>query len=140
MSSRKYGQKGYQDGESEPRKRSAVKKPRSEGPRGRGLGKPTRSVRRCAQCGADQSRAEPAGVAHDAQCANCGTDLHTCTNCRYFEPSVAMECRAEIQQRVARKRSRNDCELFEFKEAQEFGDESPGDEDVRAAFDALFRL
>lgn len=139
MSDRKYRQRGYQDddrGESRPRGPRAPRE-RPEGPRGRGLGAPTRTVFRCAACGA---AAELAEVGFEAVCAACGTDLHTCTHCRHFDTSARFECRQEIPERVMGKSKRNRCELFEPKQAKEMDGERAAPDDPRAAFDALFKL
>lgn len=51
-----------------------------------------------------------------------------------------MQCRQPIEERVAKKAERNQCELFEPRYKQEFAasSERPRD-DPRAAFDALFK-
>jgi predicted RNA-binding Zn-ribbon protein involved in translation (DUF1610 family) len=141
MSDRKYRQKGYQDSdrpEKGRRRRSGPSGPRREGPRGRGLGRPTQSVFRCSACGTRITLLERLQV--DATCAECGADLHTCTHCQHFDTSAPLECRQPIRQRVSPKAKRNDCELFEPRAKQEFGTESKrSPEDPRAAFDALFK-
>lgn len=153
---RKYRQRGYQDtGRSEERGSRPPQRPRErpEGPRGRGLGRPTESVFRCAACGEKRLLTGAADeVPVDAACARCGADLHACANCPQFDTGVRWECRrhAEIPARVPKKRARNECPLFEPKTVQEFGSEGgkpgpdssgkPGPADPRAAFDALFKL
>lgn len=145
MSDRKYRQRGYQDEERGERsgRRPPAPREKQPGPRGRGLGAPTRSVFRCASCGRVTEGAE---VGLEATCAGCGTDLHSCTHCRHFDTSSSLECRRPIAQRISSKSKRNRCELFEPKLAQEFDQEhsAPGDpgdpDDPRAAFDALFKL
>ncbi len=107
-----------------------------EGPRGRGLGKPTGTAFKCAVCGAKQlsSEVEPA-----AQCTKCGADLHTCSHCVHFDSSAVHECRQRITVRVVAKARRNDCELFEPRTTQEIGSDGGGaPSDPRAAFNALF--
>lgn len=116
-----------------PRERPA----RPEGPRGRGLGAPRATVFRCSRCGDLQSEQSPAG---DAVCAQCGSDLHTCTHCAHFDTSSRFECRQELAQRIAKKDLRNECELFEIKRTQEFAAEAEPAEDARTAFDDLFNL
>lgn len=147
MSDRKYRQRGYQDDDRGdrrgPRRRGPREKP--EGPRGRGLGAPTRTVFRCAACGhIAELGAEDAALGFDAACAGCGAALHTCTHCRHFDTSARFECRQPLTERVASKTKANRCELFEPKAAQETEEEqraAPGDpDDPRAAFDALFKL
>ena len=139
MSDRKYRQSGYQDNEPrEKRSRPSGPREKSDKPRGRGLGKPKRSVFRCSRCG--QSQAVGQDVAFDSTCSGCGDDLHACTNCTHFDSSAPMECRLEIAERIAKKSKRNQCDLFEPKTTQEFDKESPPPDDARAAFDALFKL
>lgn len=138
MSDRKYRQSGYQDSGDRPKdRRSAPARPRDPltGPRGRGLGKPTATVTRCAVCGAEQSRGE---IDVAAVCAKCGTDLHTCTHCLSFDASAPNECRQAIAVRITSKAKRNQCESFSAKQAQEQAKDSGPPDDPRSAFDALF--
>ena len=138
MSERKYRQSGYQDEEPrEKRSRPTGPREKSDKPRGRGLGKPTRSVFRCSRCG--QNHALGAAVAPDASCSGCGEDLHTCTNCTHFDSSAPMECRKPVPARIGGKAKNNDCELFEAKVTKEFSADSGRPDDPRAAFDALFK-
>ncbi len=144
MSDRKYGSRGYMQGDrEEPRREQpsgAGSRPREkpDGPRGRGLGAPTESVFRCAVCGAKQEA--PAVGALAATCRQCGTDLHACSQCRHFDTSVHNECRKQVPVRIAKKTQRNECALFEPKLAQVFAAESGRPSDAKSAFDALFKL
>lgn len=141
MCARKYRQKGYQDEDSEPR-RVARQEPRRqrEGPRGRGLGAPTRTVFRCRECGEAAVETE---VERASTCKRCGAALHACVNCAHFDPSSPRECRQPIVERVVSKTKANDCELFAAKVVAELGDEAKGRRDepssARAAFDDLFK-
>ncbi len=136
MSDRKYRQRGYQD--DTPRREKAERPAagrREAGPRGRGLGKPVGERSKCARCGARVTAAPAPG----AVCGACGAHLHTCTNCRHFDPSARFECRLPVPERIAGKAADNECDRFEVKVVQEVGD-SDRPEDARAAFDALFDL
>lgn len=137
--SRKYRQRGYQD--DEPRKgrhRSEPRPQRSEGPRGRGLGRPTATVFRCARCGSKQTVSD--GIRPEATCSSCQTDLHTCTNCRYFDTGAVNECRAEISVPISKKSTRNECELYEPKEAKEVASSESEPSDPKSEFDSLFNF
>ncbi len=141
MSDRRYRQRGYQDDAArEPSSRDPqTPRERPEGPRGRGLGAPTATVFRCARCGHQVSDWE-AGIALEATCAGCGSDLHTCTHCAHFDPSVRFECRQPIPARIPNKARRNDCDLFAPKLTQEHArQESGGTKDARSAFEDLFK-
>ncbi len=148
MSDRKYGHRGYQDSDRDNDRsdRRGPRRPpeRKPGPRGRGLGKPTATVFRCAVCGEKQfpgaPQATPIGL--ESTCWKCSGDLHTCTHCRHFDSSAAGECRASAPEYVASKAKRNTCELFEARATQEFAEDLGGDtpSDAKSAFDALFKL
>jgi predicted RNA-binding Zn-ribbon protein involved in translation (DUF1610 family) len=139
MPDRKYRQKGYQDeGRPERPRGQGPPRERREGPRGRGLGSPTATVIRCATCG---KKIEPEEIPFDATCIHCGADLHTCSNCLYFDPAVFNECRQAVPVRIPKKTKRNECTLFSPKLTQEFKKDAPGGAaEARAAFDALFKL
>lgn len=139
MSSRKYRQKGYMDDDRPERKESRpASKPRSDRPRGRGLGAPTETVFRCARCGTKETLSGPVEPAQT--CRSCGSDLHTCTNCRYFDTSAPNQCREAVPAPIAKKATRNECELFMAKGVKEFKADSGKSVDPKDAFDALFDL
>ena len=135
MAGRKYRQSGYQD--DEPRERGGRPGPGQpkEGPRGRGLGKPTATVCRCAVCGAEQEGA----IAVASECRGCGADLHTCTHCVHFDASAPLQCRQPIAERVAAKAARNRCQRFEVRVTAERAADSDTATSGKAAFDALFK-
>jgi hypothetical protein len=163
--SRKYGQRGYQEGErrepsgaggrsgggSSVRREPPAPRHNLDRPGGRGLGAPDQQVFRCAVCGADQEA--PGAEAFAAVCIKCGAELHSCTNCASFDTGSPWECRrwqerqalpAQAPDRrpgpVTRKSKGNDCPLFSAKTTVEFAKEKPADPaDPRAAFDALFK-
>ena len=139
MSDRKYGQRGYMDDEPrEKRSRQQVPRERSEKPRGRGLGAPTKNAFRCNRCG--HSLAAGQAIAVDATCPDCGEDVHSCTNCSHFDTSARFECRQELSEPILKKAKRNQCELFSPKTTVEFDTDQPSPSDARAAFDSLFDI
>lgn len=140
MSDRKYGQRGYQESDERERSRGTdgPRPDRREGPRGRGLGRPTESGFACGRCGAKLPLVDPPAV--DATCAHCGNDLHTCTNCRHFDTAARFECRQPIAQRIASKSKRNSCELFEPRLVRTFESAADRPDDARSAFDDLFKI
>jgi hypothetical protein len=140
VSDRKYRQRGYQDRGEERQKRQAeapAKKDNTFGPRA--IQMPgTRTVSRCAQCGALlQSLAEP-----PSQCPKCGFELHSCKQCTYFDPSSRFECTQPVPERVPRKDVRNACTFYSMrvmveKETSTGGSARP--DDARRAFENLFK-
>ena len=135
--SRKYRQAGYQDDERTSSRPAPRRRPDREGPRGRGLGAPTRKVFRCRDCGAEQPLDRRTDA--DAVC-ECGAALHSCVNCAYFDTSARFECRQPIPERLPSKTRANDCEHWSEKVTVETdGGRGDGPSDPRAAFDALFK-
>ena len=124
------------DDSPERREPKGKPKPRSDRPRGRGLGAPTETVFRCARCGTKETLSGP--IASVQTCRSCGSDLHTCTNCRHFDTSAPNECREAVTEPIAKKSTRNECELFRPKGAKEFKADSGKQDDPKDAFDALF--
>lgn len=155
--SRKYGQRGYMEGERRdppgrggrgagPPAHSEPPPPRHnlDKPRGRGLGAPDQEVFRCAVCGTAQAAPPPEALA--ATCEKCATDLHTCTHCTHFDTAAPWECRRWQERQAAglravpKKSKRNECTLFTARATLEFAKEKPAEpDDPRAAFDALFK-
>ncbi|PWT90031.1 MAG: hypothetical protein C5B54_07940 [Acidobacteria bacterium] len=98
-----------------------------------------RSGIRCARCGKTLP-ASQGEVAFDSTCASCGAELHTCTNCAFFNTSARWECSKPIPARVAPKDARNECTFFSPRVFVERTFESGvTPEDARKAFDALFK-
>jgi hypothetical protein len=112
-------------------------------PRGRGVGIPAGATFKCARCGSEKKDAE---IGFDTTCSSCGSALHSCTNCNYFDTGSLFQCRKPVEVKVDSKTKANDCALFEPKTIRnlksarttmEAGTGSPTD--ARAAFDALFK-
>ena len=110
--SRKYRQPGYMEREDREKKPKAQPQAR---PKGSGARVETRfqMVTRCNNCAAEIQIAERITVTE--KCRNCGTDLHTCRNCIYFDPSARNECVQPVEVRVVNKSANNFCTFFEPK-------------------------
>lgn len=52
-------------------------------------------------------------------CPFCGTDLHVCLNCVFYEPGVYNDCRESQAERVLDKGRSNFCDYFCFRDAKE---------------------
>jgi hypothetical protein len=143
MSDRKYRHRGYmeddRDRESKPRQRPKADGARryDDAPRGRGLGAPTAVAFKCSRCGHE---AEPAEIAPGATCTSCGSALHSCSNCTFFNTGARFECQKPIPARVESKTKGNDCEFFRPKAVRDLKAAQPEKTtDARSAFDALFK-
>ena len=64
----------------------------------------------CAACRADLGTIERIG--RRDTCPRCGTDLHSCRQCRFYDPRAANECREPQAERVLDKERSNFCDYF----------------------------
>jgi len=138
---RKYKQRGYMEEAGQPRKKERQRPAKPAGLKRYGMRESgtARSGIRCARCGRTLSGMEEVRV--DSTCENCGADLHTCTNCAFFNTSARWECSKAIPARVAPKDVRNDCTFFSpavFVE-RTFESITSTPQDARKAFEALFK-
>jgi hypothetical protein len=145
---RKYRQRGYQDDDRdrtakpkapraapEPGAPAGARRISQDGPKT--INMPGyREVVRCAQCGNVGS----AAVAYDGRCPRCGTDLHACAQCNFFDPGSRFECMQTIPARISPKNARNSCELFTPRTTVERETTTPRTDDARKAFDDLFKF
>ena len=136
---RKYRQRGYKDTAKDkerlpkqaPAQKGEIRTPRMPA---------FKEVTRCALCGTGVN-IDLGGVAVDARCTKCNSDLHSCKNCINFDPGARFQCRKPVTERVVKKDLGNNCELFEPKKTIERETTTaPTDlNDPRAAFDRLFK-
>lgn len=108
----------------------------------------------CYACGAALRFDGPVG--RRTTCPDCDADLHTCYNCRHYDPASAHECREPQTEHVVDKDASNACDLFQLgdgasrrrrssRAAREqlgalFGEApSAKEEDPRDALEALFK-
>ena len=147
MSDRKYRQRGYQDDDRDrPPKPSARPAPEPGAPAGarrisqdgpRTVNMPGfREVVRCAQCGA----VIDANVGFESRCPRCGVELHSCSQCTYFDPGSRFECMQPVTARISPKNTKNPCTLFTARTTVERETTTPRVDDPRKAFDDLFKL
>jgi|SRR5579863_178989 len=162
---RKYRQHGYQDsdrdssGNNGPRR---DERPRPPGPRppidvtGPRLPRLVQAVAasRCFNC----STPFTADTDFRGVCPKCGTALHCCKQCAYFEPSTRFQCLKPVAVRIVVKDQANECELFKPRVTVARDGAAPpaslpgggppaganipeprNANDARAAFDSLFK-
>ena len=132
MADRKYGQRGYRETEKEGGGRPEG----PSGPRSPGM-LPTRTVLRCADCGA----LLPSLTDGFSQCPKCRAELHACQQCAHFAPGQRFECIQPVPERISDKRARNECTFFSLRATVE-RETSAGSgraDDPRSAFNDLFK-
>jgi len=138
LSDRKYRQPGYMDSGGDRSKGKSAPQPRPEqtfGPRVVNM-PGTRTVSRCAQCGAVlPAMAEPA-----SQCPKCGFALHSCKQCTHFDPASRFECGQPIPERIAKKDAHNNCSSYSVRVMVEKETTAAvRANDARKAFENLFK-
>lgn len=92
----------------------------------------------CWRCGASLAE-EPLPLAREAACAQCGTALHACRLCLFYDRGVANECREPIAERVVDKVRGNFCGYLTPR-AGAHATAGPGAAVARTGLDALFGL
>ena len=79
-------------------------------------------------------------VAKASTCPSCGSALHVCANCSFFDTGSRFECKKPIAKRVESKTAANDCSFFKPKTVRDLRAAQPEKAvDARSAFDALFK-
>ena len=53
------------------------------------------------------------------ECPTCGSDLHVCLNCTFYEPGAHNECREPMAEYVGVKDRANFCDMFRFRDTSE---------------------
>jgi hypothetical protein len=133
---RKYRQRGYDDSRRDRPARNNSRPPETFGPKTPKL-PGAHEVSRCANCG----KVLPTGFDPGGKCAYCGTDLHSCKQCSYFDTSQRYECSQPIPARIARKDTKNVCTFYSPRVTLErqTAPDSFRATDPRKAFEDLFK-
>ena len=69
-------------------------------------------------------------------CEKCGSDLHVCLNCRFYDVTKSNACTETQAERVQEKGRATYCDYFSFKEE---GAEKTGKEAAKNLWDELFK-
>ena len=94
---------------------------------------------RCWSCGTGLPYARYATVPREEDCPHCGTDLHSCRNCRHHDPSVNNQCREPDAEWVTDRERANFCERFQLAEDRVVRPESGRSGEARRKLDDMFR-
>lgn len=94
-------------------------------------------TRHCQKCGTVYGLNGNPG--RSETCERCGSDLHVCLNCIFYDRAVAYQCRERRADPVGEKHSANFCEYFDFVR-REFSANTEAAARESAARDALKRL
>lgn len=88
----------------------------------------------CHRCGREVGAVERVG--RRAACLACGSDLHCCRNCGFYDAGYHNQCREMQAERQVDKDIGNFCDYFSFAERTSSG--AAGSESTRAALAGLF--
>ena len=86
--------------------------------------------------------AEGLEIFRSTQCSRCGASLHSCVNCRFYQPGSHYDCHETIDEEVRDKEAANFCDYFSVNPHPASGN-STADEAkkaARSAFDNIFSL
>ncbi|MBI1747415.1 MAG: hypothetical protein HYR55_12605 [Acidobacteria bacterium] len=74
-------------------------------------------------------------------CAHCGSDMHCCRNCVYYDPRAPRECREPVAELVRYKDRANFCDYFDPRKDEMVGGEKKAvsHDQARKAWDNLFK-
>lgn len=72
-------------------------------------------MKTCFKCG---KPIETEKVSFREECRGCGSDVHVCLNCVFYEPGRSNDCREPQAERVREKDRANYCDFFRFKETE----------------------
>jgi len=76
-------------------------------------------------------------IGRQTQCPYCGSDLHRCLNCVFYERGAYNDCRESQAERVLDKSRSNFCDYFRFRDGVGKSGASPAD--PKEKLQALFK-
>ena len=91
----------------------------------------------CWNCGAGPID-EPMPLAREARCRACGSDLHVCRQCRFYDTSKGKSCAEPVADEVRDKERANFCGYFELNAAAHVGSDAA--DAAKRDLEALFGL
>jgi len=78
-------------------------------------------------------------VARLDTCPHCGSNLHCCKNCRFYDPDVHNECLETTADFIRDREGPNFCSHFEIKNRDEAPEADYSAGAAKAKLDALFK-
>jgi hypothetical protein len=94
----------------------------------------------CWKCGANIELKPGERVTSRDECTQCGADLHSCRNCRFYDTSRNNQCAEPQAEWVRNKEASNYCDYFEpSSRAAARIASSSASENAKKKFDSLFR-
>lgn len=91
----------------------------------------------CSSCGA--KTAFQGVVSREATCEQCRAYLHSCRNCRFYDPTAYNECSEPMAERVVEKESANFCDYFAPSSETAVGNHSESKSQAKEVLEKLFK-
>jgi hypothetical protein len=93
---------------------------------------------RCSVCNTGIPLGPDERVGFRDTCSSCHSDIHTCRNCDFYDPSVYNECRESSAERVADSSRINHCDWFS-PNTEAGGSTNDVRSDALSSLDSLFK-
>lgn len=77
-------------------------------------------------------------LARQAQCSACGTQLHVCRQCQFYDRSVSNQCKEPVAEYVQEKTRANFCGYFQIKADAYQEQDSSAAQDAKKQLESLF--
>jgi hypothetical protein len=94
----------------------------------------------CWKCGNSIDLAPATRVGTRDVCPSCDSDLHSCRNCRHYDPAKHNQCAEPQAEWVRDKEASNYCDSFSPGGARSGPRSTAGGENARKKFDSLFKF
>ena len=78
-------------------------------------------------------------VSRRDQCSNCGSDLHCCRNCDFFDEYAHNKCREPQAEYVSDREKGNFCDYFRFLLSGGIDAQKDAKEKAKTEWETLFR-
>lgn len=96
-------------------------------------------MKRCHECGAPWNEQGQPGSRED--CLKCGSPLHACANCRFYDANALEWCNEPMarDEKPSNERSGNVCSWFMFRDPDEDKFNAEKSKSARLELEKLFR-
>lgn len=93
----------------------------------------------CWSCGRELPYRVFCPVPRESECPGCGGDLHSCRNCRHYDPGVSNKCREPNAEWTPERERANFCEFFQLADSPRGAAATDRAADARKKLDDLFK-
>ncbi len=94
-------------------------------------------MKSCHRCGNKLDGVDK--ISRTATCPHCGTYLHSCLNCAFYDPHAHNQCREPQSEYVLDREKANFCDFFTFRESKANGKREEEVDKARKAWEELFK-